>query len=196
MSLRQLRIRRTSQRGRVPEARQDLPHQHIEPPPLLSKRSRYPALHWQVLQSLSSAAKHTTVTTCCWSMKRRRSSRPREACCDSQAVSISTGSIRPLILLAHRTCGIRRKTCSPSVLAMKSCHSLVAIHSSLARLSRNFMNITVSWTSSGDGLGLWFDQAGAASGIVTGYVANFVTSGECEACMPNLATMESNLWVG
>lgn len=67
---------------------------------------------------------------------------------DIQAVRLSHGSINPLALLAHLTCGILRNTSLTSVSRIKACHSLVAIHSSRALLSRNFIIITVSWKSS------------------------------------------------
>jgi hypothetical protein len=94
----------------------------------------------------------------------------------------SMGSLSPLKLPAHLTCGIRLKTPSRSVFSINSRHSFVAIHSSRACLLRNLTSSIVSWLTS---LGI-FDRLPGGCGISTGNVSNCVTSGEKAAWTPTL----------
>ena len=109
--------------------------------------------------------------------------------------SISMGSLSPRRLLAHLTCGIRLKTSSASVCCMNSLHSFVSIHSSRALLLRNFTRSMVSWIASFGCFVRHFDCAGT-SGISTGYVSNWLISGENEAWTPILARRVSRRCTG
>jgi len=106
----------------------------------------------------------------------------------------SIGSLSPFRLPAQRTCGIRLKTPSFSVLLMNSIHSRVAIHSSLARLLRKLTNSNVSCMESLSGA--FFFGGPGSGGISTGIVSKRVISGEKAACIEIFFKRVSRRWIG